>query len=190
VPDYRLAPEHPYPAAVEDAARAYRWLLERGGPVAVAGNSSGCGLVLSLLLRLRRERVPMPSVAVLLCPWHDMRLESLDPASDDLAEFRRMGVELYLTGQQADGPLTADLAGLPPLLIQAATGDPLLGEARELAEHAADDGVDVHFGLFPVDTHDFHLFWSFLPEAAEAMRQAGQFIHTGTASKLGSGLVH
>jgi acetyl esterase/lipase len=74
-------------------------------------------------------------------------------------------------------PLTADLAGLPPMLVQAATGDPILDESTKLVDRAAEHGVDARFELFPVDTHDFHIFWSFLPEAATALRQAGRFAH-------------
>jgi acetyl esterase/lipase len=185
VPDYRLAPEHPFPASVEDAVRAYRWMLDRGATrVIVAGDSSGCGLVLSLLLSLRQQDLrqqdlPMPAGAVLFCPWVDLQPAGRDRPAHEMDDIRDATAGLYLAGHPADdpllSPLTADLTGLPPLLIQAATGDPLLDEARQLADHAADCGVDARFELFSVDTHDFHIFWSFLPEAAQALRQAGQF---------------
>ncbi len=180
VPDYRLAPEYPFPASVEDAVRAYRWMLDRGATrVIVAGDSSGCGLVLSLLLSLREQDLPMPAGAVLFCPWVDLQPAGRDRPAHELDDIRDAAAGLYLAGHPADdpllSPLTADLTGLPPLLIQAATGDPLLDEARQLADHAADGGVDARFELFSVDTHDFHIFWSFLPEAAQALRQAGQF---------------
>ena len=181
VPDYRLAPEHPFPAAVEDAMRAYLWTRDRGATrIIVAGDSSGCGLVLSLLLSLKQRNLPMASGTVLFCPWVDLVAAGRDrPPAHELDEIRRAAAGLYLGGHPADdplvSPLSADLTGLPPMLIQAATGDPLLGEARELAEHAGDCGVDARFELFPVDTHDFHVFWSFLPEAAQALQQAGRF---------------
>jgi epsilon-lactone hydrolase len=180
VPDYRLAPEHPFPAAVEDAVRAYRWMLDRGATrVTVAGDSSGCGLTLSLLLSLKEQSLPMPGGAVLFCPWIDLRADGRDRPPSELEDIRRATSGLYLAGHPADDPLVnplgADLAGLPSMLIQAASGDPVLDEARELADHAADCGVDARFELFPVDTHDFHVFWSFLPEAAQALRQAGRF---------------
>jgi acetyl esterase/lipase len=181
VPDYRLAPEHPFPAAVEDAMRAYMWTRDRGATrIIVAGDSSGCGLVLSLLLSLKQRNLPMASGTVLFCPWVDLVAAGRDrPPAHELDEIRRAAAGLYLGGHPADdplvSPLSADLTGLPTMLIQAATGDPLLGEARELAEHAGDCGVDARFELFPVDTHDFHVFWSFLPEAAQALRQAGRF---------------
>ena len=180
VPDYRLAPEHPFPASVEDAVRAYRWMLGRGATrIIVAGDSSGCGLALSLLLSLKQQGLPVPGAVILFCPWVDLAMVSRDRIPHELDDFRRASVGLYLAGHPADdplvSPLTADLAGLPPMLVQAATGDPLLEEARELTDHAQDCGVDARFELFPVDTHDFHIFWSFLPEAAQALQQAGRF---------------
>jgi epsilon-lactone hydrolase len=180
VPDYRLAPEHPFPASVEDAVRAYRWMLGRGAPrVIVAGDSSGCSLVLSVLLTLKQQGLPMPGGAILFCPWVDLTAVGKDGPPHELVDFRGAAAGLYLAGHPADdplvSPLSADLTGLPPMLIQAATGDPLLGEARELTAHAQDCGVDARFELFPVDTHDFHIFWSFLPEAAQALKQAGRF---------------
>ena len=180
VPDYRLAPEHPFPASVEDAVRAYRWMLGRGATrIIVAGDSSGCGLALSLLLSLKQQGLPAPGAVILFCPWVDLAMVSRDRIPHELDDFRRASVGLYLAGHPADdplvSPLTADLAGLPSMLVQAATGDPLLDEARELTDHAQDCGVDARFELFPVDTHDFHIFWSFLPEAAQALQQAGRF---------------
>jgi monoterpene epsilon-lactone hydrolase len=157
------------------------WTRDRGATrIIVAGDSSGCGLVLSLLLSLKQRNLPMASGTVLFCPWVDLVAAGRDrPPAHELDEIRRAAAGLYLGGHPADdplvSPLSADLTGLPTMLIQAATGDPLLGEARELAEHAGDCGVDARFELFPVDTHDFHVFWSFLPEAAQALRQAGRF---------------
>ena len=185
VPDYQLAPEHPFPAAVEDAVRAYRWMLDRGSPrVIVAGDSSGCSLVLSFLLSVGQQRLPRPAGAILFCPWVDMAAAAQHRPPRELDEIRRATAGLYLAGHPADdplvNPLSADLTGLPPMLIQAATGDPLLEEARELADHAQDCGVDARFELFGVDTHDFHIFWSFLPEAAQALQQAGRFVRETT----------
>jgi len=185
VPDYRLAPEHPFPAGVQDAVRAYRWMLDRGtSRVAVAGDSSGCSLVLSFLLSVKQQDLPMPAAAILFCPWVDLTAIGRDRPPHELDDFRRAAVGLYLSGHPADdplvNPLSADLAGLPPMLVQAATGDPLLDEARELTDHARDCGVDARFELFPVDTHDFHIFWSFLPEAAQAVAQAGRFARDTT----------
>jgi acetyl esterase/lipase len=96
-------------------------------------------------------------------------------------QVRRMAHELYLNGHPSDDPivrpLSADLTGLPPMLVQAATGDAVLDDAVRLVDRATEQGVEARFELFAVDTHDFHIFWSFLPEAASALRQAGLFAH-------------
>jgi epsilon-lactone hydrolase len=182
VPDYRLAPEHPFPAAVEDAERAYLWMLDQGtdaAQVTMAGDSAGAGLVLSLLLSLRHQGLQMPAAAVLLCPWTDLSTVDRDGLPAELDRIRRMASRYYLAGHPADDPvvcpLNADLTGLPPMLVQAATGDPVLDDATKLVDRAVEHGVDARFELFAVDTHDFHIFWSFLPEAASAMQQAGRF---------------
>jgi acetyl esterase/lipase len=188
VPEYRLAPEHPFPAALEDALAAYRWILDRGadpGGVTLAGDSSGGGLVFSVLTSLRRRGLPMPGGAVLLCPWVDPRCESQagDPAEPVVGlELLRQYVGYYLGDQPIDDPvvnaLAADLAGFPPLLIQAGTGDILRHDAQRLTDRAVDHGVDARLELYPVTTHVFQIFWSFLPEAADALQQAGRFIQS------------
>ena len=188
VPEYRLAPEHPFPAPLDDARSAYLSLLADGTPaeqVAVAGDSSGAGLVLSLLLALRDEGHPPPGRAVLMCPWIDLGGGTREIPTDGsplivTPDATAQFAELYLSGHPADDPLVtpldADLSGLPPLLVQAGTGDNLVNEARLLAERAAAAGVDVSLELYPVATHDFHLFWTFLPEAADALHRAGEFL--------------
>lgn len=190
VPDYRLAPEYPFPAAVEDVVRAYLWMLDQGtdaARVTVAGDSAGAGLVLSLLLTLRHQGLQMPGAAVLLCPWTDISTADRDGLPAELERIRRMSSQHYLAGHPADDPvvcpLNADLTGLPPMLVQAATGDPVLNDATRLVDRAVEHGVNARFELFAVDTHDFHIFWSFLPEAASAMRQAGRFARE---TRLGS----
>ena len=186
VPDYRLAPEHPFPAALEDALSAYRWLAEQRGDtrIVLAGDSVGGGLACSLLLTLRTQDLPLPAGAVLLCPGVDLTSESILSAAatldaNQVARIRR-STEAYLAGHPVEdpvvSPLRADLAGLPPLLVQAATGDLVLQESRLLVERATAHGVDARFELYPAETHVFHVFWSFLPEAADALGQAGSFI--------------
>ncbi len=183
VPDYRLAPEHPFPAALEDALSAYRWLAEQRGAdrIVLAGDSVGGGLVLSLLLTLRAQQQPLPAGAVLLCPGVDLSGDSTRASADPAqAAIIRRTVEGYLAGHPMDdpviSPLRADLSGLPPLLIQTATGDHVLDESRALAERATARGVDARIEVFPAETHVFHVFWPFLPEAADALQQAGEFI--------------
>jgi epsilon-lactone hydrolase len=185
VPDYRLAPEHPFPSALDDALSAYRWLCERArGPerTIVAGDSSGGGLVLSLLLALKRDRLPQPGAAVVLCPWLDLTLRTPSVSDAPLAaddDVRRCAAA-YLAGHPADDPIVdplhADLSGLPAVLIQAATGDARLADAKALAARAQEHSVEARLELFPVDAHAFQLFWSFLPEAADAIEAAGTFI--------------
>ena len=121
--------------------------------VTVAGDSSGCGLVLSLLLSIKQQGLPMPGAAILFCPWVDLTATGPGHPPHELDDIRRASAGLYLAGHPGDdplvNPLSADLTGLPPMLIQAATGDPLLGEARELTDHAQDCGVNARFELFP-----------------------------------------
>ncbi len=186
VPDYRLAPEHPFPAALEDARSAYLWLLEQDIPAAeiiVSGDSSGGGLLISLLLSLRDQGLPLPAGAVLLCPGLDLAafLDGTSAVATD-KDFETLSRILawYVLDHPVDDPLIssldAELSGLPPFLIQAATGDPFAPEARLLAQRAAEYGVAVVTELYPVDTHNFQLFWSFLPEAQEALTKIGEFV--------------
>jgi epsilon-lactone hydrolase len=187
-PEYRLAPEHPFPAALEDALRAYTWMLDRGTDprrVIVAGDSSGGGLSVSLLLKLKEQALPMPGGAVLFCPGVDPTGAGLEEGARTDDEVRmaleqvRRSTEAYLAGHPLDdpivSPLTADLAGLPPMLIQAASGDQHREGAQRLADRARAHGVDARLELYPVPTHDFQVFWSFLPEAADALHEAGRF---------------
>jgi epsilon-lactone hydrolase len=187
--DYRLAPEHPYPAAVQDAVNAYLWLRDTSGDegkVVVAGDSSAGGLVMSLLLALRERGLPLPAGAVLMCPWVDLAGRTQRPPQDSPLVFspdmaHRLA-QAYLAGQPADDPLLdplhTPLAGLPPLLIHAASGDAVLQEAQLLAQHAIQCGVEARITVYPVPTHDFHIFWSFLPEARDAIDEIGRFVRT------------
>lgn len=191
VPDYRLAPEHPYPAAVDDVDAAYGWLLGRTAPssLSLVADSSGCGLVMSMLQRLRQVGGPMPARVVLLSPWVDLECRFLedeteaDPQSRLVRDQVDMCVPTYLNGHPIDdpavNPLYADLTDLPPMLVQVGTGDFVLRDARELVARAQEHGVDARLELYPVNTHVFHLFWSFLPEAAKALEKTAQFITAG-----------
>jgi monoterpene epsilon-lactone hydrolase len=183
LPDYRLAPEHPFPAAIEDALAAYGWLVEqRGSPsrVMLAGDSSGAALAMAVLLRLKADKQPMPAGAALLCPSIDLSGAMLTPSTgphllDDIARV----ADAYLAGHSIENPLInplrGDLGGFPPLLIQCASGDRARPEAAALADRACEHGVDARLELYPCDTHVFHVFWSFLPEAVDALAQAGEF---------------
>jgi len=192
VPDFRLAPEHPFPAAIDDAVAAYRWLAERTGDprhVVLAGDSSGATLALAVLQRLKAAGEPMPAGATLLCPHVDPSGAMLAPPEGPhpMDELARMA-DAYLAGHRIDDPLVsplhADLRGLPPLLIQAATGDRARPEAEALAERARQHAVDARLDLYPTEPHVFHLFWSFLPEAADALTRAGAFVREVRAGGL------
>jgi acetyl esterase/lipase len=159
-------------------------MLEQGvraERIVFAGDSCGGGIVMSMLLTLRRDGGPLPGGAVVLCPWLDLVGPATDPTAPLTGEEEmRRCVAAYLRGHPVDdpvvNPLAADLTGLPPLLVQAATGDARLGDAKALAKRAGEQGVDVRLDLYPADAHAFQLFWSFLPEAADAIEAAGEFV--------------
>ncbi|WP_206184980.1 alpha/beta hydrolase fold domain-containing protein [Thermoactinospora rubra] len=184
LPEYRLAPEHPFPAAVDDAVRAYQWLLGRTADPAtltVSGDSSGGGLAMSLLAALRQRGLPLPGRVVLLSSWLDLSCRHL--AETGPSAMLTLSLEYaghYLAGHPSDDPLVdpfaADLSGYPPILVQVGTGDPLAPEARRFTERAREHGVDVGLDLYPVDAHVFHHFWSFLPEAGTALSRIGAFV--------------
>jgi epsilon-lactone hydrolase len=188
VPDYRLAPEHPFPAPVHDALAAYRWLAERRDPseILLAGDSSAAGLVLALLQRLRTSHEQMPAGAVLLCPVVDLSGGMLVPGPETHPlDVMRQNVEAYLAGHPLRdpliSPLDADLSGLPPLLIQCGEDDRARPEAEALADRARQHGVYVRLSRYPTEVHVFQVFWSFLPQAQQALAEAGDFIRDAAA---------
>jgi monoterpene epsilon-lactone hydrolase len=200
LPDFRLAPEHPFPAALEDVLRAYLWLVDSGTDpqrLSLSGDSSGAHLALSLLISLKQQELPLPGRVILLSPGVDLGRafaepvagpdpELGEPQSVISVEHLRRFTNMYLAGHPIDdpvvSPLTADLTGLPPMLLSAGTGDPVVEDAHRLAEHARRYGVEVRLDLYPVAAHLFHVFWSFLPEAANAISQAGRFAQPAGAA--------
>lgn len=187
--DYRLGPEHPFPAAVDDAVAAYRWLLSEGADPArtvIGGDSAGGGLAVSVLTFLRDLRVPLPAGAFLLSPWTDltMRGESVTERAErdvvlDLPGLR-FCADLYLAGADVRHPLAspryADLSGLPPLLIQVGSEEMLFDDARGLAEKAEQAGVDVQFEEWPGAGHVFQASVPFHTQARRALARVGGFI--------------
>jgi acetyl esterase/lipase len=165
---------------------AYRWLLESGyapEQIAFAGDSTGAMLVLSALVAARDRGLPMPRAAVLLCPAVDVYMVDTPTPDQQLHRYFRTA---YLAGRPwADpeaNPMFADLAGLPPILIQSGARDGLGLHTRDLIARLESAAVPVRHDAFDVDGHAFQIFWSFHPEAAEALRRAGEFLRRGGAT--------
>lgn len=191
--DYRLAPEHPYPAALSDALAAYRALLAAGTPadrVVLAGDSAGGNLALTAALRLRDEGDPPPAGLVLVSPWLDLALTGrsvTDMARRDpelRASWLRACARAYLgdDGDPGPGPLAADLAGLPPLHLQAGAEELLVSDADRLAERAAAAGVGVTYDRWPRMWHDFPLCTGLLAAADEAVEAVGRSVRRWCAT--------
>jgi epsilon-lactone hydrolase len=189
--DYRLAPENPYPAAVEDARTAYEGLLSQGvepGSIAIAGESAGGGLAVALLLAIRDAGLPMPSSAFLMSPYADLTLSGntiVDKGDVDplfTAEVLRMRVGDYVAGADPSdpfiSPVFADLRGLPPILIQCGSHEILLSDAIRLARRAAEDDVAVALEVTPGVPHVFQGYAAFLDEGGAALNQAAAFLDT------------
>jgi acetyl esterase/lipase len=187
--DYRLAPENPFPAAVEDAAAAYRGLLDQGidpGRIVFAGDSAGGGLAVSALLKLRDDDSPLPAAAVVLSPWVDLACNNamLEAKAEQDPSLTPAGLRAmadhYLAGAEATEPLAspahADLSGLPPLLIQVGSAEILLGDAVILAERAGAAGTGVQLEIWPRMIHVWQAFHFMLPEGRQAIDAAGAFL--------------
>lgn len=192
--DYRLAPEHPFPAAVEDATKAWQWLKRQGyssAKLAIAGDSAGGGLTLATLVNLRDKKLDLPACAAVLSPWVD--LEGLGTSITSRAAQDPMVQKdgllwmagMYLGNQDARTPLAAplyaDLAGLPPILVQAGTAETLLDDSTRIAEKLHASGVAVKLSIWPNMLHVFPLFAPILSEGQEGCREIGAFIRSHTA---------
>jgi acetyl esterase/lipase len=187
--DYRLAPEHPFPAAVEDTVTAYRWLLDNGYQsqnIAVGGDSAGGGLTVALLINARDTGLPLPAAGICLSPWVDLA-QSGDSYATKATEdpsitkaYLDKYADLYLHGADAKSPLAsplyADLHGLPPLLLQVGTAEVLLDDAVVLAARARAAGVTVELDEWEQMTHVWQNNGAELPESQEAIARIGTFI--------------
>ncbi|MFX1451740.1 MAG: alpha/beta hydrolase [Promethearchaeota archaeon] len=187
--NYRLAPEHKFPAAVEDSTLAYRWLLNEGftpDRIVIAGDSAGGGLTVATLVALRDQGEPLPAAAVCLSPWIDLEGlgESIKTKAgiDPLFDWNGVveNAKLYLGDTDPRNPLAAplyaDLIGLPPMLIQVGTCEILLDDSIRLAERAKEAGVNVILEPWEEMIHVFQCFGYYLPEAQEAVEHIGDFI--------------
>ena len=194
LPEYRLAPEHVYPAALDDVVTAWRWLVEvHGTPterIAVSGDSAGGGLGLSLLVRLRDEGLPLPGCYVGMSPWTDLAgtgeslrdLDGIDPwlSAGLVAPAARAYAGAHALDDPGVSPLYADLAGLPPMLVHVGSDEILRDDARRLVTRAREAGVDASLGEFAGLWHVFQAFPG-VPESRQALREIGAFMrrHTG-----------
>jgi acetyl esterase/lipase len=191
--DYRLAPEHPFPAALEDAFAAYHWLLVNGtdpAQLAVMGDSAGGGLIFSLMLKLRDEGRPLPAAAVALSPWTDLALTGtslrLNAAADPMlrADDPPLFVQDYLNGADPRlpyvSPLYGDLAGLPPTLIHVGSDEVLYDDALRMADRMHAAGSEVELEIWPRMPHVWHVFAPVIPEARRAIERVGAFVREKT----------
>ena len=188
--DYRLAPENPFPAALEDGRKAYFWLLEskvKAKDIVFGGDSAGGGLAAALLLYLRDTNADLPAAAFLMSPWLDMTFmgesllsrKDLDPmvSKEDMMHDAMN----YCKGKNPEdpyiSPVYGDLMGLPPLLIQVGDHEVLLSDSARLAEKAQRAGVEVHLRVWDEMWHVWQAWMGELPEAGEAIAEIGRFIN-------------
>ncbi len=191
LPEYRLAPENPFPAALEDALAVYRWLLAQGHRpenILLAGDSAGGGLAVAVTLALREAGDPLPAALLCLSPWCDLTHQGqshVTQAKSDavlttalLKEWAACYTEESNLSNPLVSPVYADFHGFPPLLIQVGSEEILLDDARALAEKARAAGVRVELDIWDGMWHVWHILADLLPESGQAFRQIARFIQT------------
>ncbi len=187
--DYRLAPEHPFPAAVEDATAAYRWLLAQGykpGKIVIAGDSAGGGLAIVLLLAIRDAGLPMPAGAVPISPWTDLegtgesvRTRAARDVMVTIENLTGSAKQYYGSHDPKDplvSPVHGNFRGLPPMLIQVGDAEILLDDATRVATRAKAAGVEVELEVWDDMPHVWHVFAKLLPEGQQAIDKIGKFV--------------
>jgi acetyl esterase/lipase len=187
--DYRLAPEHPHPAPVNDSITVYEWLLGQGidaQHIAVAGDSAGGGLTVATLIAIRDRGLPNPAAGVPLSPWIDMEATGASMQSNAHVDLMvasaalKMMADLFLNGQSTRDPLAAplhaDLTGIAPLYVQVGGEEALLDDSTRLAANASAAGVDVRLDVFPEMQHVFQLCAGNMPEADDAIERIGAWL--------------
>jgi len=192
--EYRLAPEHPFPAAVEDATGAYKWLLAQGikpAKIVIAGDSAGGGLALATLIALRDAKQPMPAGCVPISPWTDLEgtgdsirsKAAKDPMvqQDNLAGSAKQYIGNADPKNPLISPLHADYRGMPPMLIHVGEAEILLDDATRVAERAKRAGVDVQLEVWDDMIHVWHVFAKILPEGQQAIDKIGKFVIARTS---------
>jgi epsilon-lactone hydrolase len=195
--DYRLSPEHRFPAQLEDALNAYRWLLDEGVPpraFVVMGDSAGGNLTLALLLAARDAKLPLPALAILLSPPTGLEVSGAGNSNGRTCDWidRKMleqWFDWFCDPTQHRNPLVspvyADLRGLPPIYMQAGRAEILFSTIQAFADRGRDQGADILLDAWEDMTHDFQVFVPYAPQSAEALRRIGEVIHARIRGEAG-----
>lgn len=189
LPDYRLAPEHPFPIPIDDCLAAYRWLIEQGHDprsIVLSGDSAGGAMVVTVMVKAKQAGLPLPAGGAALSPWANLEhtgasmrsREGLDPQAT--AEGLDLLAKIFLGGASPShpdaSPVFADVSGLPPIIIQIGENEVMLSDAVRLADHLGENKVRVNLEIWPGMFHVWHMFASVLPEGAEALESAVRFL--------------